>query len=75
MTVSQVVGAWVNELQDGIVDTCHGGPLIVECAEHGKFLGLLKSMEEPALDLVETDLAKLRLMMIPLSDGEQAWQL
>ena len=40
VVVAQVMGGFIRELEEEIVDLTKGGPLFVDCSMHGKFLGL-----------------------------------
>ena len=70
VAVSQILGVFVRELEDETVNT-NGGPLIVDCAEHGKYLGLLELLLTEAAEPRSRDgQVSMPLVLIPLRDVE-----
>ena len=70
VAVSQVQGVFVQELEDETINIS-GGPLIVDCAKHGKHLGLLELLLTQALEPGSRDgHVSMPLLLIPLRDIE-----
>ena len=70
VAVSQMRGVFVRELEDEIIDT-NGGPLVVDCAKHGKYLGLLELLLTQAVEPGSRDgQVSMPLLLVPLRDIE-----
>ena len=71
VSVSQILGVFVRELEGEIVNVAGGGPLIVDCTVHGKYLGLLELLLTQAAEPGSRDgQVSMPLMLIPLRDVE-----
>ena len=68
--VSQIMGGFIRELEDEIVDLEGGGPLFIDCAKHGKYIGLWQPLQKgPAKQTGEYPIS-IPLLLIPLHDVE-----
>ena len=70
VVISQIMGGFIRELEEDIVDLAKGGPLFIDCSKHGKFLGLWQPLQRgPATQTGEYPIS-LPLLMIPLHNVE-----
>ena len=69
VAVSQISGVFARELEDGEFDI-QSGPLLIDCAHHGKFIGLLEILQKGPEDETGSAKASLPILMIPLRDVE-----
>ena len=70
VAVSQMLGVFVRELEDEIIDI-KGGPLVIDCAKHGKYLGLLELLLSEAVEPGSRDgQVSMPLLLIPLREIE-----
>lgn len=68
--ISQIMGGFIRELEEDIVDLAKGGPLFIDCSKHVKFLGLWQPLQrDPATQTGEYPISS-SLLMIPLHDVE-----
>ena len=69
VAVSQISGVFTRELDDGEFNI-QGGPLLIDCERHGKFLGLLEVLRKSPEDETGSAKASLPILLIPLRDVE-----
>ena len=70
VSVSQCLGFFVRELTGEVVNTTGGGPLLVDCSKHGKFLGLLEILSTGPKSPSGQEPITMPLLLIPLHDIE-----
>lgn len=70
VSISQVRGVLVRELEEGAVDLTGGGPLLVDCPKHGKYLGLLQLLPTGVEAESGGHQMSMPLLLIPLRDVE-----
>ena len=70
IAVSQIKGCFVQELEDGVVEP-RLGPLLIDCAKHGFYLGLFLIL--PTGEVTETGASiSMPILMIPCPNAEYA---
>lgn len=70
VVVSQIMGVFITELEEDLVDLAKGGPLFIDCSKHGKFPGLWQPLQRgPATQTGENPISS-PVLMIPLHDVE-----
>ena len=74
VSVSQVLGVFVRELEDEAFNSS-GGPLIVDCPTHGKYLGLLEILLTGAESEAGEKQVSMPLLLIPLKEVEHVLPL
>ena len=70
VSISQVLGVFVKELEEDTVNVSGGGPLLVDCSQHGQYLGLLQILQSGTRTSERGDPISLPLLLIPLHDIE-----
>ena len=70
VSISQVLGVFVKELEEDTVNVSGGGPLLVECSQHGQYLGLLQILQSATSTSETGHPTSLPLLLIPLRDIE-----
>ena len=72
--VSQVRGMFLQEAEDGEIGV-DAGPLVIDCDQHGKYLGLLGILPRAPKDEKGSAAVSLPLMLIPLPNVEHVLPL
>ena len=70
VSISQVLGVFVKELEEDTVNVNGGGPLLVDCSQHGQYLGLLQILQSGTRTSETGHPISLPLLLIPLRDIE-----
>ena len=70
VSVSQVMGAFVRELEEETVNTTGGGSLLIDCTRHGKYLGFLELLPTGVGSESGGGQVSMPLMLVPLRDVE-----
>ena len=70
VSISQVLGVFVKELEEDTVNVSGGGPLLVDCSQHGQYLGLLQILQSGTRTSERGHPISLPLLLIPLHDIE-----
>ena len=71
VSVSQIGGGFVLvSEEEGRISPDRGGPLLIECEKHGKYIGLLQLMEKSPEDATGSKQLSIPIMLIPLPNVE-----
>ena len=69
VSVSQIVGGLIMGLQEGPVNLVNG-PVFVDCAEHGTYLGLVQLLTRGANPETHQSQVSMPFLLIPLHNIE-----